>query len=148
MPARVHFAFNKAKSYTVEDKILKVLISPPKIKITAENKRYLQILDLLEIFGKAPIEVEDPFRFMSDLIEKLGLEYKTLLYFAVMFYNREVLFRLVKVAQAEEDAKRNYQTAAEKERLRLNRSNRKISELKRSDRYDRFSKGNVPFKSI
>lgn len=72
MPARVHFAFNKAKSYTVEDKTLKVLISPPKTKITAENKRYLQILDLLEIFGKAPIEVEDPFRFMSDLIEKLG----------------------------------------------------------------------------
>ena len=64
MPARVHFAFNKAKSYTVED----------KTKITAENKRYLQILDLLEIFGKAPIDVEDPFRFKSDLIEKLGKE--------------------------------------------------------------------------
>jgi len=97
MPARIQYASNNSKPYITEDKTLRVLVGPPKTKITQANKRYLQILDILEIYHKAPINVENPYGIILDFIKQEKLDYKILLKLAHEFYNQRVVFLLVKI---------------------------------------------------
>lgn len=60
MPKEHVIATNMAKECVRTDKKLGVVIKPPKVKISAENKAYLQILDALELLDKAPIDAEHP----------------------------------------------------------------------------------------
>lgn len=98
IPGQVVIATNKRTDGLREDKKLGVFVRPAKTTVTKENKRYLQILDVLELFDRVPIDAAEPFRIVSAYIAKLGLEYKVLLDFAGRFYTKDVVFKLARVA--------------------------------------------------
>ena len=79
-------------------KELGVTIRPPKTKITADNKCYLQMLDVIESIGKIPIDCDDPYRIVAKYINNNGFDYRRLLALAYNFYSKETVKNLAKTA--------------------------------------------------
>ena len=102
MPTEHVFATNVAKDSIRYDRKLGVSICPPKARINAENKAYLQTLDALDLLHKAPVDAQDPYGIIADHIRKNGLQYETLLYYADKFYNRKTIIRLAHTASQKE----------------------------------------------
>ena len=100
MPTEHLLATNAAKGY---DSKLGVSICPPKAPVNAENKAYLQILDALDLLDKAPVDALNPYTILADHIQKNGLQYETLLYYADRFYNRKTIIRLAHTASQKEE---------------------------------------------
>ena len=98
MPRERVFVTNAAKDGTRKDKKLEVIIRPPKVKITIENKEYLQILDVLDLLEKAPVDESEPYRVIAEYIQKKELKYKNLLAIADRYYNQKTIIRLAHTA--------------------------------------------------
>lgn len=98
MPRERIFATNVAKDCMRMDKKLNIIIRPPKTTVTAKNKAYLQVLDMLELVEKAPVDEEHPFEVLADYIQKKGLQYKILLALADRYYNYNTLLCLAHTA--------------------------------------------------
>ena len=81
---------------------LGVTIRPPKTAVTAENKAYLQVLDVLELLDKAPVDDAHPYEIIARHIKGKRLEYGTLLAFANDFYNKTTVLHLASTASAGE----------------------------------------------
>lgn len=65
LPNERLIATNAAQDCVRRDEKLNVSICPPKTKITAENKAYLQMLDAMEQMERAPIDTEKPYRVLA-----------------------------------------------------------------------------------
>ena len=91
-------ATNKAGDCARMDKKLGVVVRPPKVEINADNKQYLKMLDVLDILDNAPVDAEQPYKIISEYIERLGLEYVRLLALANNYYNRNTILQLAHVA--------------------------------------------------
>lgn len=89
---------NKASDCARTDKKLNVVVRPPKTEINKENKQYLKVLDALDAFEDAPIDVEEPYGVVRNYISQLGLEYSKLLAMANNYYNKNTILQLGKVA--------------------------------------------------
>lgn len=100
MPRQRILATNMAKDCARTDKKLGVTIRPPKVTVTAENKAYLQVLDVLEMLDKAPVDEERPYEIIAQHIRSQQLEYGTLLAFANSFYNKTTVLQLANTASA------------------------------------------------
>lgn len=100
MPRQRILATNMAKDCARTDRKLGVTIRPPKVAVTAENKAYLQVLDVLEMLDKAPVDEEHPYEVIARHIHGLQLEYGTLLAFANNFYNKNTVLQLANTASA------------------------------------------------
>ena len=98
IPANRVFATNKAKKCIRADKALGIYVCPPKVRINAKNKAYLQTLDAIEAMGKAPVDVDAPYRLIADHIQANGLEYGELLFLADRYYNQSTVLRLAHIA--------------------------------------------------
>lgn len=98
MPNERILATNKAGTCARMDKKLGVVVRPPKVEVNADNKQYLKMLDVLEIIGNAPVDVEHPYKIIGEYIEQLGLEYVKLLALANNYYNRNTILQLAHVA--------------------------------------------------
>ena len=103
MPTEHLLATNVAKDCVRYDSRLGVSICPPKAPVNAENKAYLQTLDALDLLDKAPVDAQNPYTILADHIQKNGLQYKTLLYYADRFYNRKTIIRLAHTASQKEE---------------------------------------------
>lgn len=95
-------ATNVAKECARADRKLGVTIRPPKTAVTAENKSYLQVLDVLELLDKAPVDDAHPYEIIARHIKGKRLEYGTLLAFANDFYNKTTVLHLASTASAGE----------------------------------------------
>jgi len=100
MPRQRILATNIAKDCARTDKKLGVTIRPPKVTVTAENKAYLQLLDVLEILEKAPVDEEHPYEIIARHIHSHQLEYRTLLAYANNYYNKNTVMQLAYTASA------------------------------------------------
>lgn len=98
MPKEHVIATNMAKECARTDKKLGVTIKPPKVEINADNKRYLQTLDALELLDKAPVDAERPYDIVANYIIKNDLTYGTLLFFADRYYNKNTIMQLAHTA--------------------------------------------------
>ena len=98
MPRERILATNVAKGCMRTDRKLDVIIRPPKTIITAKNKDYLQVLDMLELVEKAPIDEKHPFEVLADYIQKKELQYIILLALADRYYNYRTLLCLAHTA--------------------------------------------------
>ena len=98
MPREHLIATNIAKECVRTDKKLGVTIKPPKVKIDANNKAYLQTLDALELLDKAPVDAEQPYQVMAKHIQEYGLHYGKLLFFADRYYNKNTIMQLAHTA--------------------------------------------------
>lgn len=98
IPAQRVFATNKAVSCIRADKALDIHICPPKVRINAENKHYLQVLDAIDMMGKAPVDADRPYRLIADHIQRAGLDYGELLSIAGKYYNKNTVLALARIA--------------------------------------------------
>jgi len=100
MPRERILATNVAKDCARADKKLGVTIRPPKVKITADNKVYLQTLDVLDALEKAPIDVEQPYHAIAKHIYERKLQYRLLLALADHYYDKNTVLQLAHTASA------------------------------------------------
>jgi hypothetical protein len=98
MPKQLLVATNVAKECMRVDNKLGVIIKVPKVKITAENKAYLQILDVLDMMDNTPIDEIEPHYVVANHIKKLNLRYDTLLALADKYYNQKTILQLARTA--------------------------------------------------
>ena len=91
-------ATNAARECVRWDEKLNISICPPKTKITADNKAYLQMLDALEQMDHAPIDAEEPYQTLADHIQRLRLQYGMLLSLADRFYPQRTIMQLAHTA--------------------------------------------------
>lgn len=98
LPNERLIATNAAGKCTRRDRKLNVSLCPPKIRVTAENKLYLQMLDALEQMEHAPIDAEDPFGLLAAHIERLRLQYGVLLSLADRYYPQRTVLNLAHTA--------------------------------------------------
>ena len=93
-----YIATNVAHGCIKYDDELDITICPPKTMVTAENKEYLRILDVLNQMDKIPYDAENPYDIIGNYIEKQNLFYRKLIAYADRFYNQRTLIRLGHVA--------------------------------------------------
>lgn len=102
IPSRRTLATNVARSGMRYDKALDVSICPAKTTVTAENKGYLRVLDVLYQMDSIPYDAEKPYGIVAEYIEKNGLRYDMLLSYADRYYNQKTVLRLAHVAGRKE----------------------------------------------
>ena len=93
-------ATNMAKDCVRTDKKLGVTIKPPKTLITSQNRKYLQLLDALELIDKTPIDQEKPFDIIARYINNENMQYGKLLAYADSYYNQKTILHLAHTASA------------------------------------------------
>lgn len=98
MPNNLMVVTNKAGKNSRKDSKLEIIIMPPHTHITADNKEYLKILDILDLLQKAPVDVKEPYKILAAYIKKMELDYKKLLAYASQYYHHNTLSHLAKVA--------------------------------------------------
>jgi len=98
MPAERMFVSNKALNRTIRDEALNITVKTPKITVNKDNKLYLQLLDLLNIYDEVPVDSEQPYHIISNLIATSCLDYKILLAIADQYYGNDTVIRLAHVA--------------------------------------------------
>lgn len=98
IPIKRVIVTNKAKDCIREDKNLNVFIRPPKEKLTAQNKRYFQLLDTINLMDKAPIDAEDPYGILAEYLEKFNIQYRQLLAFANKYYGTKDIIKIADIA--------------------------------------------------
>ena len=102
VPAMRYIATNVIKAGTRYDAKLDVSICPPKTTVTAENKSYLRMLDILYQMDSIPYDAEHPYDIISGYIDRNELKYDMLLSYADRFYNQKTVIRLGHVARIKE----------------------------------------------
>ncbi len=100
IPNERTIATNQAKVCQRTDKELEVNVRPPKVPVTKENKRYLQILDAVELIEKAPIDAEHPYEILAQYVTNHNLRYHQLLALADRYYNQKTIINLAHIAAA------------------------------------------------
>lgn len=98
LPKERVIATNAANDCLREDKRLGVFIKPPKTTITAGNKLYLQLLDVVDLLDKAPIDEGEPYELLSEHIIKNKMQYDRLLALAERFYNKNTIIQVAHIA--------------------------------------------------
>ena len=98
IPNKRMIATNAVKYCIRYDKNLDVYLVPPKTRINSGNIGYLQILDVLDLFDKAPIDTHDPYKLIGNQILKKGLRYETLLSYADNYYNKNTVIQVAHTA--------------------------------------------------
>ena len=89
---------NRAKDGQRDDRNLDVVIRPPRVRVNAQNKRYLQFLDVLELMDKAPVDAEAPYLVLSQYLKRCGLQYHELLALADRYYSQKTVLKLGHIA--------------------------------------------------
>jgi hypothetical protein len=84
------------------DKKLNVVIRKPPIKVTADNYKYLQLLDAIENKDNIAIDANCPEKVILNYIEKNNLDLIRLVYLARKYYKHEVLLRVIDIVAIEE----------------------------------------------
>lgn len=100
IPKERTIATNLAKDCVRTDKKLGVTIKPPKTPINAQNKKYLQLLDTLELIDRTPIDEEEPYKIIANYIQNENLQYGKLLAYADSYYCKKTIFHLAHTASA------------------------------------------------
>lgn len=98
MPAERTFVSNHAQNRTKKDDMLGIIVKAPKTTVTRDNRKYLQFLDLLNIYDEVPIDAEDPYVILGDFVQTNALDYGKLLNIADLYYNNDTILRLAHVA--------------------------------------------------
>lgn len=78
---------------------LKVILRKPKVEITNENFKYLQILDVIENKDAIIIDAVKPLEIINEFILKNQLDFGRLVAFAVKKYSKEVFNRVGHLAE-------------------------------------------------
>jgi hypothetical protein len=78
-------------------KDVEIEIQKPRIPVTHENYKYLQILDIIEDMDRAPIDAAAPEEILREKSKSAGLLPDRMILFARKFYPTKTLERTVDV---------------------------------------------------
>lgn len=98
LPRERQYATNKAKDGIRKDTALGIIIKPGKTTITAGNKMYLQLLDILNALDETPIDIDNPYKALDGFMKKHHLEYSYLLKLADQFYGKKTIIEIARMA--------------------------------------------------
>ncbi len=99
MPRERLIITNKAIDGLRADRQLNVMIKPPRLPISMENKAYLQTLDMLDLLDDAPVDAENPYEIITMYMKTHGVEYAPLLSIADEYYPRDTVLKIARVAR-------------------------------------------------
>lgn len=100
MPKQRLIVSNAAYDCARTDNKLDVVIKPPKTTVNKDTKEYLQILDVIDLLDKAPIDADNPYRRIFKHIENLKLDFVKLMALANNYYSKKVVIKLGIIASA------------------------------------------------
>lgn len=98
MPRERVLATNAAKGGARVDVKLGVTVRPAKTIVTAENKEYLRLLDMLDLLERAPVDAPQPYAILAQHIRKAQLRYSRLLAYADRYYSRGTVLQVAHTA--------------------------------------------------
>ena len=100
VPRRTDIATNECKNSNkyINDKY-QVIIRKPKIKVTNENYKYLQLLDILANDDKINVEVENEEDILYQYIKEYELDFEKTLKYAREINNKRVIERILMLAR-------------------------------------------------
>lgn len=101
MPAERTFVSNNTQNRTRRDEMLDIIVKAPKTAITKDNRKYLQFLDLLNIYDEVPVDADEPYVILGGFVQTNGLDYGKLLNIADLHYNYDTIIRLAHVASSQ-----------------------------------------------
>lgn len=78
---------------------LKVVLRIPKMIVTKENFKYLQVLDAVENRDNVIIDSTNPIEILNEYIVKNQLDFGKLIAIAMQKYKKEVFLRVAKIAE-------------------------------------------------
>lgn len=90
---------NECKYHKQYDKKLRVYITKPKIKITNDNYRYLQFIDILDNKDNINIEAQNANEILYSIIEECNLDFEKIIKYARETNNRKILDKLYVLAR-------------------------------------------------
>jgi len=99
MPNVRYIATNKAKENTRVDRDLNIVLKKPRTQINRENKRYLQLLDVLDYMEKAPLDAKNPLAVLAGFVQEYKLKYDKILALANRYYSERVIIKIAGVAE-------------------------------------------------
>jgi hypothetical protein len=82
------------------DKKLKVVIRKPRVQITKDNYLYLQLLDAIANKEKVPFDALHPKTIILNYIKDNKLDFRKLVGYAGMHYNKKTQLKIGKIATA------------------------------------------------
>ena len=98
MPAERTFVSNNTQNRAKRDEALGIIVKAPKTAVTKDNCKYLQFLDLLNIYDEVPVDADDPYAILGGFVQTNALDYGKLLNIADRHYNNNTIIRLAHVA--------------------------------------------------
>lgn len=99
VPNVTEIVTNECKYHKQYDEKLRTYITKPKIKITNENYRYLQFIDILDNKDNIHIEVENANEILYKIIEECKLDFEKIIKYARETNNRKILDKLFILAR-------------------------------------------------
>lgn len=90
---------NECKYHKQYDEKLRTYIKKPKIKITNENYRYLQFIDILENKDNIYIEAENANEILYSIIEEFKLDFEKIIKYIRETNSKNVLDKLLVLAR-------------------------------------------------
>lgn len=90
---------NECKYHKQYDRNLRVYITKPKIKITNENYRYLQFIDILDNKDNINIEAENADEILYSIIDECNLDFEKIIKYARETNNKKILDKLFVLAR-------------------------------------------------
>ena len=96
VPKYTYFATNKLQVDKVDNTIELV---KPMVKVTKENFKYLQILDVISNKYGVPFEVDNPNEIIRDVIDDNNLGFEGLLYYATFYKDNGIYKKIANLAR-------------------------------------------------
>lgn len=90
---------NECKYHKQYDEKLRTYITKPKIKITNENYRYLQFIDILENKENIYIEAKNANEILYKIIQEFNLDFEKIIKYARETNNKKILDKLFILAR-------------------------------------------------
>lgn len=97
MPTHTYLATQRARSVAVDKD--KLFLLKPMTKVTKENFRYLQFLDLLDNHMNIKIEAENYSEILRNYIDTYRLDFEKLLSYAKFYRNNKIFIRIAEFAK-------------------------------------------------
>jgi len=100
IPRRTDIATNECKNANkyINDKY-QVIIRKPKIEVTNDNYKYLQLLDILANDDKIHVEVENEEDILYKYIKEYELDFEKILKYARQINNKKVINKILMLAR-------------------------------------------------
>lgn len=96
VPKYTYFATNKTRVNKCNNTIELV---KPVVKVTKENFKYLQILDVIANKYDVPFDVDNPNEIIRNVIDDNKLEFENLLYYATFYKDNGIYKKIANLAR-------------------------------------------------